>query len=29
MKSRGGFWLERRAATVPELRASTMGEGVD
>lgn len=26
MKSRGGFWLERRAATVPELRPSTMGE---
>lgn len=26
MKSRGGFWLERRAATVPELRASTMGD---
>lgn len=26
MKSRGGFWLERRAATVPDLRPSTMGE---
>jgi 2,4-dienoyl-CoA reductase-like NADH-dependent reductase (Old Yellow Enzyme family) len=26
MRSRGGFWLERRAASVPGLRASTMGE---
>ena len=26
MKSRGGFWLERRAATVPDLRPSTLGE---
>ena len=26
MKTRGGFWLERRAATVPGLRASTQGE---
>ncbi|MEI8303079.1 MAG: NADH:flavin oxidoreductase/NADH oxidase [Burkholderiales bacterium] len=26
MKTRGGFWLERRAATVPGLRTSTQGE---
>ena len=27
MRTRGGFWLERRAATVPGLRASTQGDG--
>lgn len=27
MRTRGGFWLERRAATVPGLRPSTVGDG--
>ena len=27
MRTRGSFWLERRAATVPGLRPSTLGDG--